>query len=140
MNDNISWVPGIKLEDMEKACILQAIRFYRGNKTQTSIALGIAIRTLDHKLEKYEAEGIAERARYDRDKQDRIATLNRMRGIVQSEPTEQSNAPQTLREASVGVRLEPFAEPTTQQQMPVLERQEVQAVLPKQAAAGHKRR
>ena len=49
------WQPGMSLEDIEKIAILKAFDFFRGNKTQTANSLGIAIRTLDSKLEKYGA-------------------------------------------------------------------------------------
>jgi hypothetical protein len=51
------WSPGITLESIEKQVILIAFRFFRGNKTQTAQALGIAIRTLDAKLEQYQQDG-----------------------------------------------------------------------------------
>lgn len=47
------WQPGMSLEDVEKEVILKAFRFYQQNKTHTAHSLGIAIRTLDAKLEKY---------------------------------------------------------------------------------------
>lgn len=47
------WQPGVTLEDLEKQAILEALRFYGNNKTRTAQALGIAIRTLDNKLAKY---------------------------------------------------------------------------------------
>lgn len=51
-----SWRPGETLESIEKDAILQAYRFHEENKTQTSSALGISIRTLDAKLEKYKED------------------------------------------------------------------------------------
>lgn len=47
------WQPGVTLDQVEKEVILKALSFYHGNKTVTARALGIAIRTLDNKLEKY---------------------------------------------------------------------------------------
>lgn len=47
------WTPSMTLEDVEKEVIKEAFAFHRQNKTQTSIALGISIRTLDSKLAKY---------------------------------------------------------------------------------------
>ena len=47
------WQPGKTLESIEREVIQQAFRFYQGNKTATANSLGIAIRTLDAKLEKY---------------------------------------------------------------------------------------
>jgi Bacterial regulatory protein, Fis family len=52
----IQWNPGIKLEDIEKTVIKKAFKFFHGNKTATSNSLGIAIRTLDNKLEIYKKE------------------------------------------------------------------------------------
>ncbi len=49
----IVWQPGRSLEEVEKDVILAALRFYHNNKTHTARSLGIAARTLDNKLEKY---------------------------------------------------------------------------------------
>ena len=49
----INWHPGLTLEEVEKQVIEMALRYFNNNKTQTAIALGIAVRTLDNKLEKY---------------------------------------------------------------------------------------
>jgi hypothetical protein len=48
------WRPGLKLAEVEKFAILRAFKFFQGNKTRTALALDIAIRTLDNKLELYE--------------------------------------------------------------------------------------
>lgn len=55
---NHVWSPGLTLEHMEKMTILAALSFYHGNKTQTALALGIALRTLDYKLAKYRGETV----------------------------------------------------------------------------------
>lgn len=47
------WSPGRTLEDVEKEVIFQALSFYHGNRTQTARSLGIALRTLQNKLEIY---------------------------------------------------------------------------------------
>lgn len=68
------WNPGLTLEELEKQAIEKAFRFYQGNKTHTANALGISIRTLDAKLEKYEHDreelqkrtDVEERARKER--------------------------------------------------------------------------
>jgi hypothetical protein len=72
---NLNWQPGMTLESIEKEAILQAFRFYRANKTQTSIALGCAVNTLTAKLdsykegEEYERERHEERVRRDEEYQ-----------------------------------------------------------------------
>jgi len=53
------WQPGMTIEFMEREAVLKAWRFYGHNKTQTANALGIAIRTLDAKLQKYLPAGEA---------------------------------------------------------------------------------
>lgn len=52
----IMWSPGVKLDEIERMVILKAYSFFAKNKTATANALGIAIRTLDNKLERYEQE------------------------------------------------------------------------------------
>lgn len=47
------WCVGMTLDDVEKEAIVKAYKFYHGNKTQTAKSLGIAIRTLDAKLDRY---------------------------------------------------------------------------------------
>ena len=68
----MDWQPGTSLDAAEKAIILKAYAFYKQNKTQTAQSLGIAIRTLDTKLERYEHENkmdlekkAVEKARHD---------------------------------------------------------------------------
>lgn len=57
MDGILQWHPGVSLASLEKQAILEAFRFYRGNKTMTSQSLGISIRTLDSKLEQYKEDG-----------------------------------------------------------------------------------
>lgn len=49
----IVWSPGVTLEAVEEQIIKRALAHYQGNKTMTAQVLGIAVRTLDNKLEKY---------------------------------------------------------------------------------------
>ena len=51
------WQPGVTLEEVERTVILQALRFYRGNRTQTAQSLNIALRTMHSKLTKYRESG-----------------------------------------------------------------------------------
>ena len=50
------WQPGQTLDDIERITIESALKFYHGNKTQTANSLGITIRTLYNKLERYGVE------------------------------------------------------------------------------------
>lgn len=130
----INWTPGDTIESVEKECILQALRFYRGNKTQTSISLGISIRTLDNKLEKYEndqkrnEEIAAER----RIKETEI--LNRLRYGTAAQP------PANGLEAAARIHMESTAQIKPQHPVPVPERAQVQEVLQRNIAAGSKHR
>jgi hypothetical protein len=54
VQDNyFQWHPGMTLAAAEEKIILMAYKYFRGNKTLTANSLGIAIRTLDYKLENY---------------------------------------------------------------------------------------
>lgn len=53
----INYVHGYSLERLEREWILQALRFHGNNKTQTAASLGVALRTLRYKLQKYKEEG-----------------------------------------------------------------------------------
>ncbi len=156
---NVNWVPGITLDEMEKHCILSALRFYRGNKTQTAGALGIAIRTLDNKLEKYESDGKREQDRFESDKLERQRTLDRLRGVEFTrnnavghiyQPTPENEAArnsgsseQTVQngvEAGPRVHMEPASETPPQQTMPMSQRKEVQSMLPRHTPPSHHRK
>lgn len=52
----INWQPGKTLDDVEKEVIFVALQYFHQNKFKTAVALGIAPRTLDNKLAKYEAK------------------------------------------------------------------------------------
>ena len=56
MNQQIIWTPGVSLESLIQQVVESALQFYKGNKTATAQSLGIAIRTLDNRLEKYAKE------------------------------------------------------------------------------------
>jgi hypothetical protein len=133
--DMNGWTPGITLESWEKLAIEAAFHFYRGNKTQTSIALGIAIRTLDAKLEKYELDRRAERERYERDKRERARIAERMRGVTADQVVEAGRS--SLYGADTGVHLESPTFTGQEHSVSMPERQEVQAVLPPQSAKGN---
>lgn len=48
------YIPGMKLEEVEKRVILHALRIHRGNQTRTADSLGISAKTLYAKLKAYE--------------------------------------------------------------------------------------
>lgn len=80
-NDGILiWSPGMSLEIVEKLVIIKAYSHFRQNKTATANSLGIAIRTLDAKLDKYEFERMEEEKKNNLEKQKKEDLLARARG------------------------------------------------------------
>lgn len=52
-----AWYPGLTIEEMEREAIIAALRFYQGNRTKASDALGISVRTMTNKIGKYKDQG-----------------------------------------------------------------------------------
>lgn len=50
----------MRLEELEKIAIYQALETSQGNKTDTAEQLGISVKTLYNKLSKYEQESDAQ--------------------------------------------------------------------------------
>lgn len=158
---NLSWTPGITLDQLERQAIEQAFKFYHANKSQTARSLGIAIRTLETKLEKYAADDERTTHANDAQRAQRDEHLRRARGIhteqstldaangaasgsgrdVRSgEPYYPEKAKTGGNSAAAGVRMEPVANAAEKQSVPVSVGQKVQGVLPAQAAASHSRK
>lgn len=135
MNGPIQWSPGVTLDMIEKQVILKAYSHFRQNKTATSIALGISIRTLDNKFEKYEQEEKEEREKDDARKRKREADLVRARGT----PPAQWDTAASPRSGTWD-GMEPAKDPPAQSSVPLSKREEVQRVLPKPASGGHTRK
>lgn len=125
----INWVPGETLELVEQMTIEQALNFYRGNKTQTAASLGIAIRTLDNKLNIYMENRKSLERTYERQQKDREFQLARAKGQAPAN---------SLSSAEPWMRMEPDAEVGAESKMSMSERAEVQEVLPRQAPASGK--
>lgn len=144
----ISWSPGMTLEAIEKQVILKAFQFFNNNKTTTASALGIAIRTLDSKLDKYKIEEEESRVKHERERQRREEFQIRSRGIArdadgrpigavaQSAPT----SPQQIHNTNAGVRVESAIDLSAKQSLPVHESEKVQKVLHGQAPASGSRK
>lgn len=79
----VLWSPGMTLDDMERQVIEAAFKFHRQNKTATAAALGISVRTLDNKLEKYAGDDVAQKAAEAERLEQRANDLARQRGVVQ---------------------------------------------------------
>lgn len=123
------WQPGMTLDKMERFIILEAYRHYHGNKTQTAAVLGIAVRTLDAKLEKYESDQCSEQRDREEEKRRDDQLLRRARGL-----------PPALFEATSGNGMESTAGNSAEQPVPVRERSEVQEMPPAKVASGGSRK
>lgn len=139
MSGLITWTPGITLEAIEQQVVQIAYHHYRGNKTATASALGIAIRTLDNKLEKYEANVKTEKEREEHERIKRERFLARSRGempdnVFTGAPARDSARP------DAGLRMESVANASPESPVSMPERKEVQSVLPKHVAQGHPRK
>ena len=142
---NLNWQPGMTLEAIEKEAILQAIRFYRGNKTATANALGFAIRTLDAKLEKYKQDDDARKQAQDERLKREQDFVNRSRfgndgkgGNPIRNPAQRRNSEENVDDgtkASSELGMESSSEVPSQQRVPLSERQKVQGVSSSNAPA-----
>ncbi len=54
----VNYQPGATLGQIEQEYILQALRFFGGNRTAASRALGISPRTLQHRINEYRERGV----------------------------------------------------------------------------------
>lgn len=143
MNEMIVWSPGVTLEAIEKQVILKAFRHFRGNKTHTAQALGIAIRTLDNKLGQYLNEDKEQESRDGDERKKREAFLARCRGQMPDNtglPEARAVAQAHVSGAASGVRMESGPVAPAQPTMPLPERSQVQGMLPAQASEGRSRR
>ena len=52
----VVWNPGLSLAAIEKEIIQRAYEHFQKNKQQTAQSLGIAVRTLEYKLQQYDEE------------------------------------------------------------------------------------
>ncbi len=142
MNE-VHWSPGLSLEALEKQVILAAFRHYRGNKTATSQSLGIAIRTLDNKLEQYQAQQIKAEKQEQEQYDERVEFLKAQRG----EPSKWRPKPLTARnerdarqaskngeKSEAGLSVEPTHEASEKQSVPLPLGQEVQSMSSKHAS------
>ncbi len=59
----------LRLDELEKATIIKALEIFDGNKTKVADALGIALKTLYNKLERYDLKSAYVR-KHDRDEDD----------------------------------------------------------------------
>lgn len=146
-----SWQPGQTLEIIEKEAIQKAYKFYNGNKTQTAASLGIAIRTLDSKLEKYEAERIDQEQRTKNAERKEREYQERARGNVKAIndaanssiriPEEKKNGSVEDGDGSEArVRVQSTQKLASQHEMSMSKREEVQELSSRSSATSNPRK
>ena len=110
----VNWQIGITLEQLEREVILKALKYFNNNKTHTANALGIAIRTIDNKLEKYSQEDL----------------------VLEQRIREREEKAYALLQAQRGLPVEPVDESSEKHGMHLRKQEEVQKVLPPNNAEG----
>lgn len=148
MTNDVRFYIGMTLEELEKQATLFAFKYFDSNKTRTSQSLGIAIRTLEERMKKYDdnSKQIADSQRADQDRRNADVqrerdTLARMQGPSNSAflPNNTPNAEgegQDVSSAGTGLRVEPAAQAPAQHSVSMPEQKKVQTVLPQQTPKG----
>ncbi len=125
--DEVTWCPGMTLEYIEKQIIKKAYRIYQGNKTHTARSLGVAIRTLDNKFEKYKAEDESNESAAIDARAIRAENLRKARGDSHLHQKASSWNPSTS--ADKGIRLESATAITAEHEVSVQKSEKIQEVL-----------
>ena len=103
LRDVLYWSPGVTLELVEKQVIIKAYKHFKNNKTATANALGIAIRTLDAKLEKYEYDN-----KREEEAQLQKNETNETSSSLENEEFPQQQLPENVLSPLAGFRVDPF--------------------------------
>jgi hypothetical protein len=129
MSDIITWSPGITLEEIEKQVIQRAYKHYRENKTVTSNSLGVDVKTLYNKLEKYELDRLEQEKKNAIRQSQREEFLNKARGNPPNNLGIPYSPSQHAADVSSGLRMEPPPHASSQHSVSMPERKEVQEML-----------
>lgn len=121
----INWTPGQTLEDVEEIVIKKAFIHFNKNKTATARALGISLRTLDNKFEKYADDDRKRKETDERDAKERREWKDRAKGIPPRSEESQNST-------NAGNGVESTKESSSQSSLPLQKSEEVQDVLPTQ--------
>lgn len=137
---NITWTPGIKLAEIEKEIILKAYKFCSDNKTTTARMLGLDIKTLRAKIEKYDKEKEEEIKRDELRRKLNEDFQRKSRGLppIHFPEIKKSDGNKT----NEGVCMESSSNYREKQSVPLQERKEIQEVLPEttsESSNGRKR-
>ncbi len=129
MNE-VTWCPGMTLEHIEKLIIKKAYSIYQGNKTMTARSLGVAIRTLDNKFEKYKKDDEDDQTSVADNRSIRAELLRKARG--DSHLHRKASSWSDVPSADTGKRMEPVAVASKEYEVSLPESEKVQGVLPPQ--------
>lgn len=122
MAATVYWSPGMSLAVLEQCVITQAMKHYGNNKTAVANSLGISIRTLDARLEKYELDDLERAAAHADRQQQRDELLRRSRGFHPSSLAVTSGLSPVVQvgtQAEAGVFSQPIANAPGQPSVPV---------------------
>lgn len=139
MSEMIVWSPGVTLDQIERQVIMRAYRHFGQNKTVTSNALGIALRTLDYKLERYKQEDADMEGSIEDERVRRANLLARSRGEPEPYPNYVPGGSKSKAngeaKASAGnpLRAESASIAPKELAVPLSQLEEVQALLPSKA-------
>lgn len=79
---DISCMPDMTLDDIERMVITSRLNFMGGNRNRTADSLGIAVKTLFNKLERYELEDMARSKQAEERRAANQEYLARARGLA----------------------------------------------------------
>lgn len=135
--DLIIWTPGVTLAEIERQVIEKSFAFYKGNKSATARALGVTVKTLDNKFERYASDDAAANEAKAYDERRRQELLERSRygtGAGISNPLVPSTAP-SRRDVPPHVErgVEPASDVSAPEPLPMSDGQEFSGVLPSDA-------
>lgn len=77
---------GVKLEDMERQIILYTLHFFKENREACARALGVSVKTIFNKLEKYEADNQVQIKQEEEYQKKRAEWLKRARAVPGQDP------------------------------------------------------
>lgn len=134
LDNSAVWQVGMTLENLEREVILRCYRYFRGNKTTCAASLGIAIRTLDNKLEKYGADDKEREAINAIQKKRREEFAMRQRGLAPAQHSTDDISQKDVSARAENVRQndQSVIATTTEQTLPLQEREVISGVLPEQ--------
>lgn len=85
----LTWTPGVTLQDIERSCIMQALRYFNGNTASVGRSLGISDRTVRKRIDEYKAQDRVREMRSEATHQRNSLKLKLQRGQISDAEYEQ---------------------------------------------------